>query len=171
MRGLERSERLEGARRRRRSLLRDTGGAAMTEAVIMLPVLIVIWGIVLYIHFGFRDAQRNMATLRDHAWSHAYTGCNTTAPSPTILEEGMEFDGETSGGISGLGSALRWVANNLFFIDEFGGRRDVSIARPESLGGGSRTLRWELLLVCNEDQRGDDETPWYEALFDFFSGA
>jgi hypothetical protein len=157
---------MAGVRRRRWRLLHDEQGAAMTEAVILLPALILIWGIIIYIHFGFRDQQRNIATIRSDAWSHAFGGCNTTATSPTQFVDAGDFDGESSGGISGLSDALRFITSTLFMIEEFGARRQVSIARPSSLGGGSKNLDWGLLMLCNEDQRGDDEVPWYEMLFD-----
>ena len=126
----------------------------------MLPVLILIWGIILYIHFGFRDAQRNMATVRDHAWTHAYGNCTTSPTAPTEFADNGEFDGESRGGISGLGDALRFLSTTLFMIDEFGARRSTEIARPESLGGGTRTLEWELLMLCNEQQREDEDPLW-----------
>jgi hypothetical protein len=163
--------RVEGRRPSRwRALLRDEKGAVMAEAIIMLPALILIWGIILYIHFAFRDAQRNLATLRDDAWTHAFTGCTTSPAAPTEIAEGGEFDGDSrSGGIDGLGDALRWVSTSLFMIDEFGARREATVARPESLGGGTRSLRWEMLILCNEQEAGDPSL--LESIFDFFSGA
>lgn len=143
-----------------RRLLRDTEGAAMAEAVIMLPALILIWGIILYIHFGFRDAQRNMATLRDETWTHALAACSTSPTDPTEFADNGDFDGESRGGISGLSGALRFLTTNLFFIDEFGSRRARDIERPESLGGGTRRLEWELLMLCNEEQRDDEDPLW-----------
>lgn len=166
----QRADRVE-RRSRLRSLLGDTRGAVMSEAIIMLPALILIWGIIIYIHFGFRDAQRNQATLRDDAWTHAYGGCNSSAPAPTQLDDGGQFDGESAGGMSGLSGVLEWVTTSLFLVDEFGASREVTVERPNSLGGGTHTLSWGYLILCNEDQRGDDETPWYESLLDFFSGA
>ncbi|AKF09449.1 TadE/TadG family type IV pilus assembly protein [Sandaracinus amylolyticus] len=154
--------RVEGSKRASfaRRLLGDQQGAAMAEAVIILPAIILIWGIILYIHFGFRDAQRNMATLRDHAWSHAFSACKTSVSSPTEIAEGGTFDGESSGGISGLSTALRFVTSTLFQIDEFGARRAREIARPQSLGGGTRRLEWEMLILCNEEQRDDQDPLW-----------
>ena len=160
---------VEGARRRAFSslLLGDTRGAAMGEAVIMLPALILIWSITLYIHFGFRDAQRNQVTLRSDAWTHGFGGCNSSPAAPTQIDDGGQFDGESSGGISGLGDALRFLAGTLFMIDEFGASREVTISRPESLGGGERTMSWGMLMLCNEDQPGDDFVPWEDMLFSF----
>lgn len=160
MRAPERAQQVERPRGPLRRLLGDQKGAAMAEAVIMLPAMILIWGIILYIHFGFRDAQRNMATLRDDAWTHAFGGCTTSHGAPTEIAPNGAFDGESRGGISGLGDALRWVSSNLFFIDEFGARRRLDIARPRSLGGGTKTLEWELLMLCNEQQRDDSDPLW-----------
>jgi hypothetical protein len=159
------------ARRGWRELLTGKKGAVMGEAVIMLPALILIWSIILYIHFGFRDAQRNQVTLRDEAWVHAYGGCNSTANDPTVIDDGGQFDGESAGGGMGdLAGVLRLLTTTLFMIDEFGANREVSVTRPNQLGGGTRTMSWGMLMLCNEDQRGDDETPWYEAVLDFFGG-
>jgi len=173
MRSPQHAVRVEGAGRSKRGLRELIGGqkgAVMGEAVIMLPALILIWSIILYIHFGFRDAQRNQVTLRDDAWTHAYGGCNSTVASPTVLDDGGQFDGESSGGISGIGEAMRWFTTTLFMLDEFGASREVTVSRPNQLGGGERTMSWGMLMLCNEDQRGDDETPWYEAVLDFFGG-
>ena len=156
----EHGHRVERAGSRLRRLLGDEQGAAMAEAVIMLPAIILIWGIILYIHFGFRDAQRNMATLRDHAWSHAFAACQTSVSAPTEIADGGSFDGESRGGISGLSTALRFVTSTLFQIDEFGARRARDIERPQSLGGGTRRLEWEMLMLCNEPQRDDQDPIW-----------
>lgn len=155
------TERVEGARRRGwRDLVRGQRGAVMGEAVIMLPVLILIWSIILYIHFGFRDAQRNQVTLRESAWTHAYGGCNSTpSDRSTTIDSGAQFDGESAGGISGLASVLTYVSSNLFRIEEFGARREVSVSRPNQLGGGTHTMSWGFLCLCNEDQSGDDGLP------------
>lgn len=162
-------DRVEGAPRRGlRELVRGKRGAVMGEAVIMLPVLILIWSIILYIHFGFRDAQRNQVTLRDEGWVHAYGGCNSDASdSATVIDDGGQFDGQGDGGVMGdIAGVIRLIASTVFRIDEFGASREVSISRPNQLGGGTRTMNWGFLCLCNEDQRGDDETPWYEMLFD-----
>lgn len=156
----ERTPSAEGSRRPRWRLLHDQRGAVMTEAVIMLPVLILIWGIILYLHLAFRDAQRNMSTLRSDAWSHAYASCTSTPAAPTELADGGDFDGEDSADMGGLASALRFVSSTLFMIDEFGARRTSEIDRPQTLGGGTRTLEWELLMLCNEQQRDDEDPLW-----------
>ncbi|MDQ3031906.1 MAG: hypothetical protein M3Y87_05765 [Myxococcota bacterium] len=150
----------EGPRRLRWRLLRDQRGAVMAEAVIMLPVLILIWGIIMYIHLSFRDAQRNMATLRSDAWTHAFASCTSTAAAPTELTDAGIFDGESRSDISGLASALRFMSTSLFMIDEMGARRTSEIQRPETLGGGTRILQWELLMLCNERQREDADPLW-----------
>ncbi len=137
----------------------------MAEAVIMLPVFILIWAILLYIHFAFRDAQRNIATVRDHTWAHALNSCSTTAPAPTELETNETFDGASSGDIGGLEAAVKYLPSQQFFIDEFSARRSLQISRPTALGGGSRTLEWKLLMLCNERQR-DDEDPLWEVWAD-----
>lgn len=147
-------------RRALSKLLRDEHGAVMAEAVIMLPAFIVIWASILYIHFAFRDAQRNVATVRDHTWSHALSSCTTSAPAPTELATDGMFDGEGSGGIIGLEQALKYLPSRQFFIDEFGSRRVFDIHRPTLLGGGSRAVDWKMLMLCNERQRDDRDPLW-----------
>jgi hypothetical protein len=143
----------------------------MAEATIMLPVLILIWAIILYVHFAHRDQFRNLATLRNDAWSHAFGGCNSSPTDPTQFFEGDQFDGDGANNLGGAAEFMRVITSTLFMIDEFGAGRQVTVGRPRQLGGGTRDLRWDMLMLCNEDQRGDDQTPWYEMLFDFFSGA
>lgn len=133
------------------ALLSDRRGAAMGEAVIMLPVLILVWSCILYVHFGFRDAQRNQVTLREAAWTHGFGGCHSSPAAPTVIDDGGQFDGESAGGIGGLAEALQWLTTSLFMIDEFGASREVTIARPQQLGGGDRTMSWGMLMLCNED--------------------
>jgi hypothetical protein len=138
----------------------DDKGAVMAEAAIMLPVFILIWASILYIHFAFRDAQRNIATLRDHTWSYALNSCTTTAPAPTELSTDGTLDGSSTGSVGGLEQALKYLPSAQFFIDEFSSRRSLQISRPTMLGGGSRTLEWKLMMLCNERQRDDDDPLW-----------
>jgi hypothetical protein len=169
MRVREPAKQVEGASRGWRALFGDEQGAVMAEATIMLPVLILIWGIILYIHFGFRDAHRNLATIRDHAWVHAFSGCNSSLPAPSEITAGGSFDGEArSGGrISGLASALRSLATTLFRIEEFSARRQTTFGRPQSLGGGAHAVVWQLRSLCNEDQPGNDDIPFWAELVSF----
>jgi len=161
--------RVEGLRRRWRELLAEDEGAVMAEAVIMMPVLILIWAIILYIHFSFRDAQRNMATMRNDAWVHGFGGCNSTPTSGTNITDASGYDGDGGGSLAGVMTMIQDILSAVFQIDEFGADREVSVTRPNQLGGGTHELRWDIRMLCNEDQRGDDDTPWYEKLFDFFS--
>jgi hypothetical protein len=167
LRKREAAKQVERASRGWRAIFSDEGGAVMAEAAIMLPVLIAIWGLILYIHFGFRDAERNLVTLRDHTWVHAFSGCNSSLPAPSRVVEGGSFDGESSGGIGGLASALRSLATTLFQIEEFGTQRDTTFARPRSIGGGTRTVSWQMRALCNEDQPGDDDIPFIFELMSF----
>ena len=129
----QRVEGIEGARKRGlRELVRGTRGAVMGEAVIMLPVLILIWSIILYIHFGFRDAQRNQVTLREQAWTHAYGGCNSDATDgSTNIDDGGQFDGESDSGAGGLASV-----GLLEPVYRGGGRIEIrSLGRPDHVVG------------------------------------
>ncbi len=148
-------------RGRVRGLIEDRHGAVMTEAVLMLPVMILIWGIILYIHTGFREAQGNIAAVRSEAWVHGFGACNSSATSPAEFADVGAFDGESSsGGGMDLGSALRFVSSTLFMLDEFKASRTRDVTRPTSLGGDTHTLRWELMMLCNEPTRPDQDPLW-----------
>jgi len=62
-------------RRSLRSLLRDVGGAAYVEAVLMLPVLLIMWFSLQYIHDSFQSAITAEHDPRRDAWSDALAGC------------------------------------------------------------------------------------------------
>ena len=137
-------------------------GAVLAEAVIMLPVLILLWAIIIYLHMAFRGGMMNLAQARDHAWSHAVSACEWSAPSPTEISPSDTVDGEDS-----MSSPLSFILMSGFIpgfqIDEKYTQRRDSLERPRHIGGGTKTYEWHLYLLCNEPQRDPGDTPFWEA--------
>ncbi len=151
--------------RKLRRLLDDTEGAVFAEAVIMLPVLILMWAIIIYLHSAFRAGMHNASVVRDHAWTHAFSSCEWEPPAPTSVSPAGSAEGETyTGPISFLLSSGIIPG---FSIDEVRTEREGSLDRPRHLGGGEKRYDWFLVMLCNEPSRDPGDAPFWEAWLDW----
>ena len=54
-----------------RALLRDERGSVMTEAVVMLPFFVLVWGCIIYVSQLYEKGIETQAVARECAWRHA----------------------------------------------------------------------------------------------------
>jgi len=150
-------------RRTLRDLLRDERGSVMTEAVVMLPFFVIVWGCVIYVSQLYEKGIETQAVARECAWRHAKDNCETE--TRCAIEGGLDPSrdygsgdatsieaAEGSGGPGFLGAGF--LTNILFGADATATATD-STRKPEVIGGGDAALTGKMGLACNEKPSGD----------------
>ena len=69
---------------RKSRILRDQRGTAITEAVIMMPTLILVWPAILFGYQLARQLTSMTNELRSDTWAYHYAACNGTAPDSMV---------------------------------------------------------------------------------------
>lgn len=152
------------ARRRSwRELLRDQRGSVVTEATIMLPFFILLWGCIMYVSQLYEKGIETQAVARECAWRHAKDNCE--GDTRCSITDGLDLsrdygsgdasaiDGaESTGGLGFLGDGF--LTNILFGKDATATAQD-STPKPELIGGGDASVEGKMGLACNEKPRGD----------------
>ncbi|MEM1414893.1 MAG: hypothetical protein AAGH15_08330 [Myxococcota bacterium] len=150
-----------------RSLARDEQGAVFAEAVLMLPVVIMLWALVHFVQDGFTQASLAGRNVRAAAWTTAIGRCEDT-PAGVSVGSGEAVDAPAVP-LAGTmlwaqGRMLRHIpATVLGFMVGGRYRRLVTYAQPEriygqggrlerpSYIGGSARYGSEMALRCDED--------------------
>jgi hypothetical protein len=153
------------------SLLADTRGAAIAEGVIVLPVFILIFASLIYMHGLYSSKISSSTKARGCAWTYSTMGCPEDMP-PTckdsdsgVKENGgaldqfkqvKEFgeveglgDGVATGGaiVGGIGAALLGIGDGVT-IDS-----STEATRPSLFGGGKTAIPAHYMILCNEEPR------------------
>ncbi|RLB49279.1 MAG: hypothetical protein DRJ42_21395 [Deltaproteobacteria bacterium] len=153
---------MDSPTKNRRSLLRDTEGHAMTEAVIMLPVFIIIWGFIVWASQVYENQLDLVAVTRDHAWQHAMNDCHGAVPPGTSFRPASDA---SIPGLSGLSSTLDGLINMIPIFEEYWPglsfdedeyQREGNVPAPEVTGADDQRTVHRVVLLCNEDQETPD---------------
>jgi hypothetical protein len=149
-------------RRSWRELLRDEGGSVITEATIMLPFFILVWGCIMYVSQLYEKGIETQAVARECAWRHAKDNCE--GETRCSIEEGLDvtrdygsgdgsaIDGaEGSSGVGFLGSGF---LTDILFGKDITATAEDTTPKPELIGGGDAQIRGRMGLACNEKPRG-----------------
>ncbi len=138
------------------ALLRDKQGAAYTEAAIMLPLFILVWGCVMFVHSGFMHAIDQGSHARQATWAEVMENCEggggEDATDPFLGPVGdilLRID-RLIGMIPFLGDY--WPG---MVVEERKFTNTTSVTQPGVLGGGTATAGHHLILSCNERPRPD----------------
>lgn len=139
-----------------RSLLRDTEGHALTEAVIMLPVFILIWGFIMWASQVYEAQLDLVAKTREHAWHHAMNNCAPSVGSGTDMRPAADTDlGPVTDVLGAVDSVIGlfpgfsdyWPGVN-FVENQY--QREGSVPAPEVTAAGDQRTAHRLVLLCNE---------------------
>jgi hypothetical protein len=148
------------------SLLRDTRGNATAEAVILIPFFILVWGFIIWGSHAYERTLDEGAIARGHAWQHVMSSCSGSVPAGTRVRD------VTDPPFGPVGEALRLIDTLIdalplfgdywpgFFPDENEYHRHADIRTPQVIGGDTRRMEYDIVLMCNEDE----ETPDFEAI-------
>ncbi|QQR90968.1 MAG: pilus assembly protein [Myxococcales bacterium] len=157
--------------KKRRSQL----GAVYAEALIMLPVLLILWVGVLFMHSQYYQNQQARLVARQCAWEYSEKGCE--GPKPSICPE----DPETQNGYEDLPDPLQYMDNKSDQLEKrdresqfetyknpisdalevdkglFGSPVKVvaskHVERPSLFGGGKKATQAKQYLMCNEAEK------------------
>lgn len=147
------------ARVAKRSLLRDEGGAAYAEAVVMMPVFIAMLALFGLVHHEAHQKMSTMAESRSQAWQTSNAGCNGEAVGcDSCTTVGSDEDGTVFGSIQDafgdigsipiVGSILQGMLDGLLGTQTTL-RASASVNRPNYLGGGARDASSSYTVMCN----------------------
>ncbi|MGC4068885.1 MAG: pilus assembly protein [Polyangiaceae bacterium] len=150
----------------------STRGAASVEAVVVLPVFVILLVGLFFVRDLTRARLRADQEVRRCAWQYAmYENCEQAPPGceevvgkghygallPDKLDDAINSLGSGSKGGSSEGYArVRHVLEN--FVERylaqavtkrFDAEKTVKQARPPMFGGGTRVLRGKYDLACN----------------------
>jgi hypothetical protein len=161
---LLRSPEWPGSGLRRYRLVR---GAASVEAVIVLPLLVLLFVAVSYTRTSVVERQQVQAQARTCAWLYSANNCDAIPPgcdgvltsgvsngrAGQIFQQAIKDSGQ---GRSQPGGAIGSIVEDLMkkVLDEALGRAldsnaRTQVERPGLLGGGTVTAMGHYHLVCN----------------------
>ncbi|MBX3251466.1 MAG: hypothetical protein KF901_30085 [Myxococcales bacterium] len=167
-------------RRPRQSLLRNERGGMYAEAVIMLPVFILVWSLINFVNQGYRRALTVGTQTRGAGWANVMGQCQDDVASPVARETASTM---YSGLLTTLSAAVRGGASvvryqplivspiNLFgdgmtrmravsfTFDAYRYQQTESVPRPRAIGG-SAEVGHHIDLVCDEIHDEVNLTLW-----------
>jgi hypothetical protein len=135
-------------------------GAAMTEALILIPFFAIVWGCLL---FAFKTGEKRAVVdevARNCAWERM-TGACKDAPSPRCtFTDGPQLGNEGLEGAANLYQDLQTGLLNYgmdlremfgpFFRPTFACARGGRVSKPRVIGGGDLGVRGSFSAMCNE---------------------
>ena len=127
----------------------------MVEMVFFMPIIIVIWILMNFIHQAKFRAEVTQAKARNCAWTYALGECGSMPPDCTGSASRMP-DGELRGAAnwsrleSGVpGTSVNYSTRGLHGR-RFAVRSTQDVSRPDFLGG-STTARGDHGTMCGDD--------------------
>jgi len=134
-------------------------GAAMVEAVVVLPVLIILFVSVFYVRNQVLASQAAASEARTCAWAYSMNNCSTVPPGcdAQIVGAARSIDARVEEDLSKARSGVAGpVVDRVLkpVLDAaFGQALDansyITYNRPSLYGGGTRDARGSYHLACN----------------------
>ena len=140
----------------------------MVEAVIVLPLFIVIFLSLLYVRDQVLARQQAQTEARRCAWLYSMKNCQVVPPEcaevlgppsngsaadpavePAIRKATSEATGDATGVISKVISPLLEVAIDAALGSSATAAANREIERPRLVGGGTKTVQGRYDLACN----------------------
>lgn len=151
------------SQRRRRS--KRLSGTAYMESIIILPALILVFGLVMFVRQGYTRAGLAAAQTRQSGWTHVMSSCTAeSVPTPTQMGEGSYWGIASIGGIAALISGAGTILSNQpnvilsgpaltiasFKIERHEFSQSATFSRPGAIGGTAK-FGHRVALTCDED--------------------
>jgi hypothetical protein len=143
---------------------RKRAGAASLEAVILLPVFILIFAGILYVETLWETQQQALLQARKCAWLYANTGCDEEQLTQDCVDALHDTEGLTEG--NSLAESMNGgVLDGLtevplvgpviegLFASAFDSRSSRKIQRTPILGEKTVAVIGGYYLICNEKER------------------
>jgi len=151
-----------GNRKRRAKRL---SGTAYMESLIVLPALILVFGLVMFVRQGYTKAGIAASQTRQHGWTHVMSSCTpSSVPTPTHMDAGSNWSFGAIAAIAGsLSSAATIISNQpmavasgqaltigSFRIARHEFSQSETFSRPGAIGGTAK-YGHRIALTCDED--------------------
>lgn len=130
-------------------------GSITAEALILLPVLTLVFGLAIYMAYRYQAEVRLNQQARTRLWSQALPGCGTgvldsqrlayAAPVPTQMQA-------LAPRASQFFSTILWQHMET--------KLESQVKRPSSLGQGNKRLSATMHVSCNEVVRPTEQDLW-----------
>ena len=137
----------------------DTRAAAMVEALVVIPLFLVVFALLLFVGNLYGQKQKTLRDARQRAWSYAMHDCQGTEPDVTQQGGGTGSLTDLQGQ---LGPGAPTIDPNQYNGDPTGGQSltgggGVSVATSKSqaqagglVGGFSQSVQTTTRVTCNE---------------------
>ena len=164
-----------GARCRSRT---DERGAALTEAVVVIPFFLIIFAGILFVGKMYETKLRVMRFAKESAWNYAMCNCGEVGDEPSSKCQTPEGTSSSSGGaegaspsgydpsaISKVGSGPSGgVANKS--VGSSQASMEASVTADGMIGGYTKTMSSRTRVMCNEAPHDGNLSGWGSAAFD-----
>lgn len=157
---------------------RNKRGAALAEAVVIIPFFIMIFACILFMGNLYKEKLRVMRLTKESAWALAMENCGK--PGDPMTTEGIPRSGDAPG--SGPGAADSESPTNLSDAEKAsGGEGDLaskkdfgssdatmqsSVSADGYIGGFTKNVTSHTRVMCNETPQNGDISGFLSAGYD-----
>ncbi|MAC25188.1 MAG: hypothetical protein CMN31_12245 [Sandaracinus sp.] len=142
--------------------VRDEEGGMFAEAVIVLPVFILVWSLIAFVNSGYNQALGAGTATRGAGWATVMGQCEDDPPAPTNSDNrgGLSLTGIAVVATVAMRAAriaryqpyiLRYTTFLAFDQDEIEFSQAGDLDRPAAIGGSAR-YGHRIALVCDESE-------------------
>jgi hypothetical protein len=141
-------------------LLACRRGSLFVEFLVYMPLLLLIWWLIMFVHDVGRAGLQTSRAVRECAWLYAADGCREVPPQCRGVELGGTRETDDAE-LHGRSSSFRELAADLPFLrdelerlhgEEIDVSRSTAVARPP-VTGGSRIVRRRFRVMCDTERR------------------
>ena len=135
---------------------RGQRGAALVEMVVVVPVFIVLFAGMVFLHHTAAKTQRSMLAARRQAWDTAMNGCMANGgvvPQPNLTSDMNGAPGSDSSILANLGSSTG-TASDVADVSVFA-TGPATVAGAGSIGFHS-DIHSTVIVSCNAQTRPGD---------------
>ena len=160
---------------KRQSLVRDERGGMYAEAVIILPVFVLVWSLIAFVNQGYRNTLRVGTETRGAGWAHAIGQCEDDVASPVeMVDRGTPVSGlgvlataVVSGGVQVTRrqpTILTYTRMLSFTFEAYRYQQLDELDRPRPIGGAA-PYGHHIDLICDEQHDQPNMTVWIGAAY------
>jgi len=144
------------------------------ESIIVLPALIIVFGLILFVNNGYTKAATAGTQTRGAGWTNTMASCATdSVASPTQKEDLGSWGISSLGGIASLATGIAGIVSDQplvvspvtaftigsFKINRRNYKQSATVNRARSIGGTAR-YGHRIALTCDENM-DDLEMPGF----------
>ena len=150
--------------KRRTGLFGSRRGAVYTEAVILIPFLIMVWGFMIFTHQITLQKIRANSHAKGCTWIYAVNYCDAaslpsycTTPRVDVRQEApADWNDEHGRSVGAFFNEIGKVLGSVLGAPGYGSE-SREVRRPNVLTGGAQNIRARHSVSCNEKPRSPSE--------------